>query len=526
MSDVPRAKLPRGNPGGGMPESSVDLAIVGGGINGCGIARDAAGRGLSVFLCEQGDLASGTSSASTKLIHGGLRYLEFYEFRLVHEALAEREVLLRAAPHIIWPLRFILPHHRGLRPWPVIRLGLFFYDHVGGRRLLPPTRSIELARDPAGKGLKPEYRRAFEYSDCRVDDARLVVLNARDAADRGAIVKTRTKCVAARREGSQWRITLEDQNTRLRSEVVSRALINAGGPWVSDVIAEVAGRNASAPVRLVKGSHIVVDRLFDHDRAYTFQNSDGRVCFAIPYERDFTLIGTTDEDYHGEPGNAAISEGEIDYLLTSVGAYLTRPVDRQAIRRTYAGVRPLFDDGASKAQEATRDYVLTLDSATGSAPMLSVIGGKITTFRRLAEQALAKLAPTFSHMRPPWTREAVLPGGDIPVDAYDAWAAEVAQQRFPFLDPALVARLCRAYGSRIATVLDGVGKPDDLGRSFGAGLSEREVAYLADQEWAETADDILWRRSKLGLRVTAEERALLERHLLDRGHLAMPVTAV
>jgi glycerol-3-phosphate dehydrogenase len=507
-----------------MSGSSVDLAIVGGGVNGCGIARDAAGRGLSVFLCEQGDLASGTSSASTKLIHGGLRYLEFYEFRLVHEALAEREVLLRAAPHIIWPLRFVLPHHRGLRPWPVIRLGLFFYDHIGGRRLLPPTRSIDLATDAVGRALKPQYRRAFEYSDCWVDDARLVVLNARDAADRGAVVRTRTKCVAARRDGSLWRITLEDQNTRSRSEIAARALINAGGPWVSNVMAEVAGRNASAQVRLVKGSHIVVDRLFDHDRAYIFQNSDGRVCFAIPYERDFTLIGTTDQDYKGDPAKASISEAETEYLLSSVGAYLARPVSRDRIRWTYAGVRPLYDDGASKAQEATRDYVLALDAADRQPPMLSVVGGKITTFRRLAEQALAKLAPVFPHMRPPWTRAAVLPGGDIPVDAYDSWAAEVAQQRFPFLDPALVARLCRAYGSRIGMVLDGVEKPADLGRDFGAGLSDREIEYLVAEEWAETADDILWRRSKLGLRVTADQRAALERHLL-RDHAPAPVAA-
>ena len=498
-----------------MSGSLVDLAIIGGGVNGCGIARDAAGRGLSVLLCEQGDLAGGTSSASTKLVHGGLRYLEFYEFRLVQEALAEREVLLRSAPHIIWPLRFVLPHHRGLRPWPVIRLGLFFYDHLGGRRILPPTRSLDLSRDEAGRGLKPIYRRAFEYSDCWVEDARLVVLCARDAADRGAAIKTRTKCVAAARDGAVWRLTLEDRRTGSRSEVSARALVNAGGPWVSDIITGVAGRNVPARVRLVKGSHIVVDRIFAHDRAYIFQNADGRVCFAIPYETDFTLIGTTDEDFEGDPATAAITDAETDYLLASVGAYLERPLTREMIRWTYSGVRPLYDDGASKAQEATRDYVLNLDSADGSPPLLSVIGGKITTFRKLAEQALARLSTVFPHMRPPWTREAVLPGGDVPFDALAEWTNETVGHRYPFLNPHTATRLCRAYGSRIRAVLDGVSGPADLGRDFGAGLSEREVEYLIGQEWAETADDILWRRSKLGLRFTSGQVALLEDYLAE-----------
>ena len=345
-----------------MSGSQFDIAIIGGGINGCGIARDAAGRGLSVFLCDKGDLAGATSSASTKLIHGGLRYLELYEFRLVREALIEREVLLRSAPHIISPLRFILPHHRGLRPWPVIRLGLFLYDHLGGRRLLPPTRSVDLDSDPAGRGLKKTYRRAFEYSDCWVEDSRLVVLNARDAADRGAEIRTRTKCVEARRTGATWHLTMEDQRDYRRFTIEARALVNAGGPWASEVITAIAGLNAPAPVRLVKGSHIVVDRLFDHDRAYIFQNSDGRVCFAIPFEHDFTLIGTTDEDFEGDPAAAAATEAEKDYLLASVGEYLDRPLTRDMIRWTYAGVRPLYDDGASKAQEATRDYVLSLDT--------------------------------------------------------------------------------------------------------------------------------------------------------------------
>lgn len=505
-----------------MSEAHVDLAIIGGGINGCGIARDAAGRGLSVFLCEQADLASGTSSASTKLIHGGLRYLEFYEFRLVREALAEREVLLKSAPHIIWPLRFVLPHHRGLRPWPVVRLGLFFYDHLGGRRILPPARSLDLSKDPAGRGLKQVYRRAFEYSDCWVEDARLVVLNARDAADRGALIRTRTKCVAAWRDGPNWRLTLEDQRDYARYEVSASALVNAAGPWVSNVITGIAGRNAPARVRLVKGSHIVIDRIFDHDRAYTFQNADGRVCFAIPYERDFTLIGTTDEDFDGDPATAAISEAEIDYLLSAVSQYLERPLGRGLVRWTYAGVRPLYDDGAGKAQEATRDYVLNLDVVSDGPPLLSVIGGKITTFRRVAEEALRSLAGFFPNMRRPWTRDAVIPGGDVPVGAFAEWAATISR-RYPSLDPGLIARLCRAYGSRVNAVLADVSGPADLGRDFGAGLSERELEYLIAEEWAETADDVLWRRSKLGLRMTAEQCAALADHLA--GSRTMPLKA-
>jgi glycerol-3-phosphate dehydrogenase len=492
-----------------------DLAIIGGGINGCGIARDAVGRGLSVALCDQGDLGGATSSASTKLVHGGLRYLEFYEFRLVREALVEREVLLRSAPHIIWPLRFVLPHHRGLRPWPVIRLGLFFYDHLGGRRLLPPTRSLDLTRDVAGRKLKRIYRRAFEYSDCWVEDARLVVLTARDAADRGADIRTRTRCVAARRANGEWRLTLEDQRSKARFDMTARCLVNAGGPWASQVIAEIAGLNLPARVRLVKGSHIVVDRVFDHDRAYIFQNADGRVCFAIPYERDFTLIGTTDEDFEGDPANARISKEETDYLLGAVSEYLEEPLTHDMIRWTYAGVRPLYDDGASKAQEATRDYVLALDAPDGTAPLLSVFGGKITTHRRLAEQALEQLGKTFPHMRTPWTKAATLPGGDISVTSFEAWADNVANQ-YRFLHPALVQRLCRAYGTRVQILLSGVSSPRDLGRDFGAGLSEREVDYLIANEWAETAEDILWRRTKLGLRLTPEQTASLDEHIRDR----------
>ena len=494
------------------PEGTYDLAVIGGGINGCGVARDAQGRGLKVFLAEMGDLAGATSSASTKLIHGGLRYLEYYEFRLVREALIEREVLLASAPHIIWPLRFVLPHHKGLRPWPVIRLGLFLYDHLGGRRVLPPTRSLNLQRDPAGKGLDPRFRRAFEYSDCWVEDSRLVVLNARDAAERGADIRTRTKCISARREGSLWRLTLEDQRDGVRYDIVAAGLINAGGPWVSEIVADVVGLNAPQKVRLVKGSHIVVDRLFDHERAYIFQNTDGRICFAVPYEQDFTLIGTTDEDFTGDPATVAASEEETRYLLSAVSEYLAAPLSRDRVRWSFAGVRPLYDDGASKAQEATRDYVLTIDEPQGSAPLLSILGGKITTYRRLAEAVLERLAHVYPHMRAAWTRAARLPGGAIPVEGFAEWVDSIAA-RYAFLPARLLHRLCRAYGDRVERLLDGVTSVADLGRDFGSGLSEREVAYLMREEWAETADDVLWRRSRLGLRFGRGEAAALDAHM-------------
>jgi glycerol-3-phosphate dehydrogenase len=483
-------------------------------VNGCGIARDAQGRGLSVFLAEMGDLASATSSASTKLIHGGLRYLEHYEFRLVREALLEREVLLASAPHIIWPLRFVLPHHDGLRPWPVVRLGLFLYDHLGGRRILPPTRSLDLRHDPAGAPLKAMYRRAFEYSDCWVDDARLVVLNARDAADRGAVIATRTRCLEARRQDGLWRLVLEDQRDGSRFDIAARALVNAGGPWVSEVVHGVIGLNDPSPTRLVKGSHIVVERLFDHDRAYIFQNADGRICFAIPYERDFTLIGTTDEDFAGDPHTVAITERETDYLLAAVGEYFATPVTRDRIRWAYAGVRPLYDDGATKAQETTRDYVLRLDAPAGDAPLLSIYGGKITTYRRLAEEVLAHFAATFPHMRGTWTAGATLPGGDIQASLFPQWERNKAAD-YDFIDPSVAWRLCRAYGTRVDRVIGAAETWDDLGQDFGAGLTAREVDYLIANEWAETADDILWRRSKLGLHIAPEGRAALEDYLLE-----------
>ncbi len=496
-----------------MSSDLFDLAVIGGGVNGAGIARDAAGRGLSVLLVEQDDLASGTSSASTKLIHGGLRYLELYEFRLVREALAEREVLLRSAPHIIRPLRFVLPHHAGLRPWWELRLGLFLYDHLGGRRILPGTRSIDLRRDPVGGPLQSRYERAFEYSDCSVDDARLVVLCARDAAARGADIRTRTRCTAAQRIDGSWRLTL--QSAGGVQEAAARALVNAGGPWVSRVPNEAVGHHAHSHVRLVKGSHIVVRRLYQHDRAYIFQNADGRICFAIPYESDFTLIGTTDEDYSGDPADVAITADEQAYLLAAVSEYFRQPVTSADIVWHYAGVRPLRDDGTSKAQDATRDYVLELEASAGLPPLLTVFGGKITTFRRLAEAAMIRLAPFFPGLPRAWTAEAPLPGGDFAWNGVSALQAAL-QSRYPFLTERTARRLVRSYGTLAADMLGDSRAAKDLGCNFGADLSEREVEWLCRTEWARTAPDIMWRRSKLGLRMDTGETARLSDWLAAR----------
>ena len=494
-----------------LPDTVYDLAVIGGGINGCGIARDAAGRGATVVLFEQDDLASGTSSASTKLIHGGLRYLEQYEFRLVREALRERDVLWRLAPHIIWPLRFVLPHHRAMRPRWLLRLGLFLYDHIGGRRLLPGTRSLDLAQDPAGRPLKPAFTRAFEYSDCWVEDSRLVVLNARDAADRGADIHTRTRVVDAARHDGHWLLTVEATG-RGRWQVRARVLVNAAGPWVESVQRRIAGEPPAA-IRLVQGSHIVVPRLFEHDRCYIFQHGDGRIVFAIPYEHDYTLIGTTDRDYDGDPAEATAGADEIAYLCAAVSEYFRRPVAPSDVVWTYSGVRPLYDDGASKAQEATRDYVLRLDAPEGGAPLLTVFGGKITTYRRLAELALHELRDHLpAAAKPAWTAEIPLPGGDFPHDGFDALVAQTLRAH-PWLEPALARRLVRAYGTRAARLLSGARSMADLGPAFGAGLTAREVAYLMAEEWAATADDVLWRRSKLGLRLTPAQRAALDQFM-------------
>lgn len=489
------------------PPDPYDLAIIGGGVNGCGIARDAAGRGLSVYLCEQGDLASATSSASTKLVHGGLRYLEYFEFRLVRESLSEREVLMRLAPHIVQPLRFVLPHHEGLRPAWLLRLGLFVYDHLGGRRLLPPARTLDLARDAAGAPLK-ERGRAFEYSDCRVDDARLVVLNAMDARARGARIETRTKLTRATRVEGLWRLTVEDAAGP--RAIDARALVNAGGPWAQTLLDVTIDVRSASRVRLVQGSHIVARRMFAHERAYIFQNADGRIVFAIPFEDAFTLIGTTDRDYSGDPARACASEAEIDYLITAANEYFSAPLTRADVVWTYSGVRPLYDDGASKAQEATRDYVLDLDAPEGGAPLMSIFGGKITTYRRLALAALDKLAPFFPHSaaHAGWTESAPLPGGDFPVDGFEALMRDF-RARWPFIGDRQMRRLARAYGTRVEQVLGGATRTEDLGALIGGDLHEIEARYLVDAEFARTADDILWRRSKLGLVFGERERATL-----------------
>jgi glycerol-3-phosphate dehydrogenase len=493
-----------------VEETLYDLAVIGGGINGCGIARDAAGRGLSVFLAEKDDLAGATSSASTKLIHGGLRYLEYGEFRLVREALVEREVLLRAAPHIISPLRFVLPHHGGLRPAWLIRLGLFLYDHIGGRRILPPGRAIDLSADPAGQPLKAQFRKGFEYSDCWVDDSRLVVLNAVDAIERGATIRTRMQVVSGRREADLWLLGLVDRLSGRPGEVRARAVVNAGGPWVSQVGETVLGVRPKARIRLVKGSHIVTGRLFDHDRAYIFQNADGRVVFAIPYEGDFTLIGTTDIDYEGDPGAPRIGDAETRYLCAAVSQYFAVPVTPADVVHSYAGVRPLYDDGASAAQAATRDYVLDLNAGpAGEAPLLTVYGGKITTYRRLAEAALSRLERWFPDLGASWTTSAPLPGGDFAVDQLEAEVASLAAA-CPSCGAERARRLVRAYGTGARRIFSGLGCEADWGRDFGAGLSECELRYLMDNERALTAEDVLWRRSKLGLHMSAGQAAELD----------------
>jgi len=479
----------------------LDIVVVGGGINGAGIARDAAGRGLSVLLCEKNDLASATSSASTKLIHGGLRYLEYYEFRLVREALIEREVLLRAAPHIIWPLRFVLPHNKGLRPAWMIRLGLFLYDHLGGRKLLPASEGIDLARHPAGEPLEAGLRKAFVYSDCWVQDSRLVVLNAIDAAERGAEVLTRTECLSARREGGHWRVVWRDLHDGGPREVEARALVPAAGPWTAEFIERRAGLNKAKSLRLVKGSHIVVPKLFDHAFPYIFQNPDGRIVFAIPYEDDFTLIGTTDVDFTGDAAAVTISEEETRYLCDAVNAYFKRKISPADVVWTYSGVRPLYDDAAESAAAATRDYVLELDAGPGRAPLLSVFGGKITTFRKLAEHAIAKLAESLGPLGAPWTASAALPGGDMPNADFEGCLRRF-QQDHSWLPADLARRYLRNYGTRAERLLAGARDLAGLGEHFGDGLYAVEIDYLMRYEWAETAEDVLWRRSKLGLHVS------------------------
>jgi glycerol-3-phosphate dehydrogenase len=481
-----------------MP-ADTDLLIIGGGINGAGIARDAAGRGHSVLLCEQGDLAQATSSASTKLIHGGLRYLEYYEFRLVREALIERERLLGIAPHIIWPLRFVLPHEGHLRPAWLIRLGLFLYDHLGGRKRLPASTGLRFDGTGFGEALKPGFKRGFAYSDCWVQDSRLVVLNAMAARERGATILTRTRFLGAQRAGGLWQAELEDVDTGARRAVSARILINAAGPWVAKVLSGV-GQDTDKGVRLIKGSHIVVPRLYAGAHAHMLQNADRRIVFTIPYEQEFTLIGTTDVPFQGNPGAVAISPEEIEYLCTSVSRYFTKAVTPADVVWSYAGVRPLYDDSAEAAAAVTRDYVLDLEGATGEAPLLSIFGGKITTYRRLAEHALEKLAPFLAPGGKPWTASVPLPGGDIPDLDVERYLA-VLQGQYPFLPAALAGRLVRSYGTRAAAILGSATSLADLGEDFGGGLTRAELDYVMAEEWVRHAEDLLWRRSKLGLHV-------------------------
>ncbi len=490
-----------------MATPVYDLAIIGGGINGCGIARDAAGRGLSVFLCEQHDLASGTSSASTKLIHGGLRYLEHYAFRLVRESLSEREILLNAAPHIIWPLRFILPHHKGLRPAWLLRLGLFIYDYLGGRTFLPGTSTLPLADDEAGDCLKGNYSKGFEYSDCWVMDSRLVVLNAIAAAEQGARIATRSRCVAAKREAGLWKVTVEDSQTKERKTFSAKGLINAAGPWLDQTLKNIEHQATSKRVRLVKGSHIVVPQLFQHSKAYIFQNSDNRIIFAIPYQEKFTLIGTTDIDFDESPENIVISQAETEYLCEAVNEYFQASVAPSDVVHSFAGVRPLFDDGTDDAKSISRDYVLQLD-VEDDVPLLNIYGGKITTYRKLAESVLEKLALWYPDMAGPWTATATMPGGDFPVDGYDQ-EVEKLRNAHSFLDLDLAKRLVRLYGTRAHEMTAGLDAPEAMGPCFGADLYAFEVRYLVEKEWARTAEDILFRRTRLSLCFLDEEKKAL-----------------
>ena len=518
-----------------MPNQSrmqpFDLFIIGGGINGCGIARDAAGRGLRVMLAEMNDFGGATSSASTKLFHGGLRYLEYFEFNLVRKALIEREVLLKAMPHISWPMRFVLPLHKGMRfdaetptsrllvrfmPWLrgrrpdwLIRLGLFLYDTLGGREILPGTAALDLRSDPAGKPLQDKFAKGFEYSDCWIEDSRLVLLNARDAEKRGATMRSRCAVTKAERVGDLWHISFKDSQSGTSETVQAKMLVNAGGPWVENIIHQTAGINSPEGVRLVRGSHIVTRKLFEHDKSYFFQGSDGRIIFAIPYEQDFTLIGTTDQDHSDPDTRPECSEEERDYLLGFASEYFAKPVTKEDVVWSYSGVRPLYDDGASSASAATRDYVLTVNQPDGTAPILNVFGGKITTYRKLAETALVDIAPFFPNLSGPWTAGVPLPGGDLAVADVEDRLAQLLRD-YPFLTPRWALRLFRAYGTEAWDMLGTAQSAADLGRDFGATLSEQELRWSIANEYTKTTEDMIWRRSKLGLRLSQKEIAALE----------------
>jgi len=489
-----------------------EIFIIGGGVNGCGLARDASGRGFKVGLAEMDDLASGTSSASTKLIHGGLRYLEQYAFRLVREALMEREVIWRIAPHLVQPLKFLLPYHKGLRPAWMLRIGLFLYDHIGGRKELPKTKVINF-REQYGTPLKSTYKKGFEYSDARVDDARLVVANARAALQLGADIFVRTKVTDIRADGKVWRITLEEQRTGNTRTVSASYIANMTGPWINHILHDALAFKGHPPVRLVKGSHIVVPKLYDHDRAYIFQNRDGRIIFAIPYQQDFTLLGTTDQDYKGDPAAVHISEEETRYICGAASEYFVCKITPEMVVWSYSGVRPLYDDGASKAQEATRDYVLKEMGDATTPPMLNAYGGKITTYRKLSEDAMGFIEKRLGARKPAWTGTVALPGGDFPHNDLDG-LIEAIKTKLPNLDSRTHRRLALAYGAETFTIFDQGKKP--LGKNFGHGLYEIEVNWLIDEEWAENANDILWRRSKLGLYFTEDEKAVLDEFVGSR----------
>jgi glycerol-3-phosphate dehydrogenase len=494
------------------PPDVFDLLVIGGGINGVGIARDAVGRGLKVALVEQSDLGSATSSASTKLIHGGLRYLEQFEFRLVRESLIERECLLKLAPHLIFPMQFVLPHVPGLRPRWQIRLGLFLYDRMAGRQTLPSSHGLNLDAEPYRSTLQDGLRYGFVYSDCSVDDARLVILNAVDAAERGAAIFTRTKFISARNEHGLWRALCEDRGSGKQSLIRARSIVNVAGPWVEDVLADVPDVEIAARIRLVKGSHIVVPRLYEGAHAFLLQNPDGRVVFAIPYEQAFTMIGTTDIPYAGDPSSAAITDEETRYLCETASRYFRNRIDAKDVRWTFAGVRPLVDDDTADVSKVTRDYRLELAMLAGEAPLLSVFGGKLTTYRRLSIMALEKLLPVLGGDPREWTGTAPLPGGDFPGADFATFLHDV-RARWPYLSERLAYRLARAYGTRIARIVGAARRMEDLGRDFGAGLTEAEVSYLRTREWAQTAEDILWRRTKLGLHMTPSQQASLAEYL-------------
>lgn len=516
--------------------SHYDIFIIGGGVNGAGIARDAAGRGFSVCLCEQGDFASGTSSASTKLFHGGLRYLEYFEFRLVREALMERETLLMAMPHISWPMRFVLPLHRDMRfesgtpasnllgwmmPWLkgrrpnwMIRLGLFFYDHIGGRKFLPATRTLDLKTDPAGGPLNSSFQKAYEYSDCWVDDARLVILNLIDANQRGAAIHSRTKVEHATYREGKWHLEVKDSGGKKRA-VTADIIVNATGPWMDDVLKSVFGVTNPDNIRLVRGSHIVIPKKFSHDRCYFFQNADSRIAFTIPYEQDYTLIGTTDAEHGEAMHKPQITEAEIEYLCTAASAYFTEPVRPEDVVWTYSGVRPLYDDGTSKAQAATREYLIRPEPTTGDGTLLNVFGGKITTYRKLAESMMAEIETRLGKRGHKWTAGISLPGGNFPIDGFDQLLAKLSAD-YPFLPEGAARRLVRSYGTRSRDILGEAKSLRALGKHFGHGLYQAEVEYLMNHEWAQTAEDILFRRTKLGLRMSKRQINALETWLETR----------